>query len=83
MKKSYIIQWKSKLNGRTGKGTRLLDWDGAAELADELNQEYPDIEHEAVEVSLVDTPPAAHEQTAAGSEASQPNLSPDYAFSFE
>ena len=39
MSKSYVIQWKSKLNGRTGKGTKMFEWDEAADLAEELNRD--------------------------------------------
>ena len=46
MSKTYVIQWKSKVNGRAGKGTKLFDLDEAQELVAELNQEYPDIFHE-------------------------------------
>jgi hypothetical protein len=52
MSKSYVIQWKSTVNGRTGSGTKLFDWEEAQQLADELNQEYPSIWHEPAEASL-------------------------------
>ena len=48
MRKLFIIQWKSKVNGRAGKGAKLFTEEEANELARELNQEYPQIEHEAV-----------------------------------
>jgi hypothetical protein len=83
MSKSYVIQWKSKLNGRMGKGTKLFEWDEAVELADELNREYPDIEHDAVEAALQEAPLSAQEEPAAVSETPQTNHSPDHAFSFE
>jgi len=47
---TYAIQWKSKLNGRAGRGTKLFDRDAAERLAEELNTEHPQIEHEAVQV---------------------------------
>jgi len=50
MNKKYIIHWKSKVNGRAGKGTKLFDADEADQLARELNLEYPQIHHEAVSV---------------------------------
>ena len=46
----YVIQWKSKTNGRAGKGTKLFERDEADRLVQELNQEYPQIEHEAIKV---------------------------------
>lgn len=49
MNKSYIIQWKSKVNGRIGRGTRQFDRDEADRLAAELNREYPEIHHEVTE----------------------------------
>ena len=49
MNSAYVIQWKSKVNGRAGRGTKQFVQPEAEQLARELNQEYPDIEHEAVE----------------------------------
>ena len=48
MIKSYVIQWKSKVNGRAGRGTKLFDRAEAEHLVEELNREYPQIHHEAV-----------------------------------
>ncbi len=48
MSDSYVIQWKSKVNGRFGRGTRTFSRSEAEELTNELNAEYPDILHEAV-----------------------------------
>ncbi|PWU14105.1 MAG: hypothetical protein C5B50_17930 [Verrucomicrobia bacterium] len=56
MQKRYAIQWKSKTNGRTGKGTKLLERDAAERLAAELNREYPDIEHDIVEADSEEAP---------------------------
>ena len=49
MSKTYVIQWKSKVNGRAGKGTKLFELEEAEALVAELNEEYPDIDHHAVE----------------------------------
>ena len=49
MKKSYVIQWKSMVNGRAGKGTKIFDRESAERLVEELNREYPQIHHEMVE----------------------------------
>jgi hypothetical protein len=46
---SYVIQWKSKSNGRAGRGTKRFDREEAERLAEELNREYPQIDHQAVE----------------------------------
>jgi hypothetical protein len=47
MNKSYVIQWKSKVNGRAGRGTKRFEKDEVDRLVEELNREYPQIEHEA------------------------------------
>ena len=51
MNMSYVIHWKSKVNGRAGRGTKRFEKDEADQLVAELNQEYPDIEHTAVPAS--------------------------------
>jgi hypothetical protein len=48
MSVAYVIQWKSKVNGRAGRGTKQFEQQEAEQLAEELNREYPDILHEAV-----------------------------------
>ncbi len=48
MNNSYVIQWKSKSNGRAGRGTKRFEKEEADRLTQELNHEYPEIEHEAV-----------------------------------
>jgi hypothetical protein len=58
MSKSYVIQWKSKVNGRAGRGTKLFSKEEAAELVDELNREYPQIQHEIIEASVEQEAPA-------------------------
>jgi hypothetical protein len=86
MNKSYVIQWKSKLNGRSGKGTKLFEWDEAAGLADELNREYPAIHHEPVAaIALEERAPAPQENKEGGAVEAGPqaqaNYSPDYVLS--
>ncbi len=46
MSEKFVIQWKSKINGRAGRGTKLFDRHEAERLIQELNTEYPGIEHE-------------------------------------
>jgi hypothetical protein len=58
MKKMYVIQWKSKVNGRAGRGTKLFEKEEAGRLAEELNHEYPDIQHEAIEAPVHAEEPA-------------------------
>ncbi len=55
MNKSYVIQWKSKVNGRMGRGTKLFDREEADRLALELNREFPQIEHEVVDAVNIRT----------------------------
>jgi hypothetical protein len=50
MTTSYVIKWKSLVNGRAGKGTRHFEKKEAEQLAEELNREYPQIQHVAVPV---------------------------------
>jgi hypothetical protein len=54
MRNNYVIQWKSKVNGRAGRGTKQFDKDEAERLVEELNREYPQIEHEAVAATAVE-----------------------------
>ena len=49
MNKHYVIQWKSKVNGRAGRGTKMFEKTEAEQLVEELNREYPQIVHELVE----------------------------------
>lgn len=52
MNKKYVIRWKSMVNGRAGKGTKLFNYDEAERLVAELNLEYPQIVHEVIEADL-------------------------------
>ena len=45
MNKTYVIHWKSRTNGRIGTGTTRFDRDEARQLAEELNRDFPEIEH--------------------------------------
>lgn len=88
MSKSYVIEWKSQVNGRTGRGTKLFEEDEAYRLAEELNREYPGIHHQVVEAVTAE-PPMVPEQALSTERADTPpgipelNHSPDHAFSFE
>jgi hypothetical protein len=46
--KTYMIRWRSLINGTTGIGSYLFEKEDAEQLANELNQDYPGIHHEAV-----------------------------------
>jgi len=46
--KTYAIHWKSSVTGTSGTGTKLFEKEEAERLATELNEDYPDISHEAV-----------------------------------
>lgn len=66
MRNSYVIGWKSRVNGRAGRGKKVFELVEAQRLADELNREYPSIDHQAVEAKpTAETPPDARlpEQT--------------------
>lgn len=58
MNKTYVIHWRSRTNGRIGTGTTRFERDAAHKLVDELNHDYPEIEHQAVELSDSGMPPA-------------------------
>ncbi len=51
MEKRYIIEWKDKTGERSGKGKKFFTREEAERLAAELNQDYPNFEHEAVRAS--------------------------------
>ena len=51
MSSTYVIRWKSKVNGRAGRGTKCFERTEAERLAEELNREYPQIEHEVVKMT--------------------------------
>jgi hypothetical protein len=46
--KTHAIYWKSTVSGHIGAGTKLFEKKEAERLAAELNEGYPDIDHEAV-----------------------------------
>ena len=46
--KTYVIQWKCTVTGKLGTGTTLFEREAAERVATELNEKYPDIDHEAV-----------------------------------
>jgi hypothetical protein len=48
MRNTYVIRWKSLASGRAGKGSKLFSREEAEQLAEELNLEYPQIQHEAI-----------------------------------
>jgi hypothetical protein len=57
MSAKYVIRWKSKVNGRAGRGTKEFSREEGQRLVGELNEEYPDIQHE-----LIVPPPPQPEQ---------------------
>jgi hypothetical protein len=50
MNNSYVIHWRSRTNGRIGTGTTRFNLDEANELVEELNRDFPEIEHRALSV---------------------------------
>jgi hypothetical protein len=75
MNKLYIIQWKSKVNGRAGRGTKTFDKSEAEQLVDELNREFPQIVHEIAEADFVQTSDSDDETASASATHSAPLLS--------
>ena len=53
--KTHVIHWKSTASGSIGTGTKLFEKKEAERLATELNEKYPDIDHNAV----IPAPPSA------------------------
>ena len=45
--KTHVIHWKCRLSGKRGVGSILLGPEQADLLAKELNEEFPEIQHEA------------------------------------
>lgn len=60
MDKSYVIYWKSRINGRSGTGTTFFDREEAERLVMELNRDYPEIQHEAREAGLLNGETEVH-----------------------
>ena len=58
--KTYAIHWKSTVTGTIGTGTKRFEKEAAERLATELNESYPEIDHEAV----IPAPPAAEPPAA-------------------
>ena len=59
--KTHSIHWKSSLTGTIGTGTKLFEKGEAERLATELNEKYPDIDHDAVIPVLASAEPAVAE----------------------
>jgi len=63
--KTYAIHWKSTVSGTIGTGTKRFEKEEAERLATELNEDYPDIDHEAVIPVLPEAEYAAAEPASA------------------
>jgi hypothetical protein len=59
--KTHAIHWKSSVTGTIGTGTRRFEKEDAERLATELNESYPEIDHEAVIPVPAAAEPAAAE----------------------
>jgi hypothetical protein len=66
--KTYAIHWKSSITGTVGTGTKLFEKEEAERLAAELNENYPDIHHEAVIPLLPTGTPAPEAEPSAAIE---------------
>ena len=60
MNKMYVIYWRSRTNGRMGTGTTRFDHAEANRLVEELNHDFPEIEHRVLEANGE----PAHEEAA-------------------
>ena len=56
--KTHAIHWKSSVTGSIGTGTKRFEKEEAERLAAELNEDYPDIEHDAIIPAPVAAEPA-------------------------
>jgi len=61
--KTHAIHWKSIVTGTIGTGTKRFEKEEAERLAIELNENYPEIVHEAVIPAPAAAKPAAAEAT--------------------
>ena len=59
--KTHAIHWKCTVTGRIGTGTILFEKEEAEGLVRELNEKYPNIDHETVIPAPRLTGPAAAE----------------------
>jgi hypothetical protein len=73
MSKKYIIKWKSKVNGRAGRGTKLFEREEGADLVQELNRDYPDIEHELINFEGSNLNRSASDRAEAAEEGPEEN----------
>lgn len=76
MSAKYVIRWKSKVNGRAGRGTKEFSREEGERLVTELNAEYPDIEHD-----LIVAPPPQSQSSQEADPEKQPSTI--HAASFE
>ena len=77
MSKTYVIQWKSKVNGRAGKGTKLFELEEAEALAAELNEEYPEIDHRIVKADEPSQSPDSPESPTGAAAQPENESSPE------
>jgi len=56
MGSTYVIAWKSELKSSFGRGKKLFTREEAESLAKELNQDYPDFVHEALNLNPGEAP---------------------------
>ncbi len=76
MSKLYVIQWKSKTSGRAGRGSKLFELHEAQQLVEELNLEYPDIQHEVVEAASAEGAPHQPEHQSGAEPSSEQSSVP-------
>jgi hypothetical protein len=75
MNNSYVIQWKSKVNGRAGRGTKRFEKNEVEQLVEELNREYPQIDHQAVPATDLEPEPMGEAEAPTTIDVSTPMFS--------
>jgi hypothetical protein len=67
MSDRFIIQWKSLENGRCGKGGKTFSRQEAEQLVEELNRQFPQIQHELVRAGHAEAVASGADHRAPGS----------------
>jgi hypothetical protein len=79
MSESFVIQWKSIVNGRVGKGTKIFSREEGEKLIRELNNEYPEMVHELVIAAPVPNHPGAERTLTPETKVPSPSVEEEVA----
>lgn len=77
MSNTYLIHWKSNVNCRAGKGSRQFSLEEAQRLVEELNHDYPEIEHVLIEAPPPEAPRPEEAQSGDPAAAAEFQSPPD------